>query len=392
MTNAFTDDGLARFDEAVAREVGEVPGLVALVSCGDEVHVATAGSLSLGGPEVHRDSLWRIASTTKPITGAAVMALVGEGLLSLDEPVARLLPELAEPRVLRRMNGPLDDTVPAARPITVRDLMTFTFGSGMAMEMFIAPEPWPVVQALAKLGLGVVGPPDPAEKPDPDTWMAGLGSLPLMAQPGERWLYNGGTLVLGVLAARAAGVPFAEVLRNRIFEPLGMRDTDFSTSDTSRLATAYSASDGGLEVADPPDGKWSRPPAFDDGSAGLVSTVDDLAAFARMMLRGGDPILSPEAVAEMTRNHLTDEQRRGAEPILNDGRAGGRLGWGLCQAVTLDGPHAGAFGWDGGFGSSFLVDPGRDLFVTVQHQRLWRGPDDFALHRRVEEAVYAALR
>ena len=235
MANALTDEGLARFDEVVAGEVGKVPGLAALVSCGEEVHVATAGSLTLGGPEVRRDSLWRIASTTKPITGVAVMALIGEGLLSLDEPVARLLPELAEPRVLRRMDAPLDDTVPAVRPITVRDLMTFTFGFGMTMEMFTASEPWPVVKAESTLGIGAIGPPDPEQKPDPDTWMAKLGSLPLITQPGERWLYNTGTLVLGVLAARAAGIPFADLLRDRIFEPLGMRDTAFFAADSSRL-------------------------------------------------------------------------------------------------------------------------------------------------------------
>ena len=141
MPDLLTADGLARFSTTAAARVGNetVPGLVALVARGDQVHAEALGSLSPGGPAVRRDSLFRIASVTKPVTGAATLALVREGLLGLDEPVGRLLPELAAPRVLRRMDGPLDDTVPARRPVTVRDLLTFTFGFGDTAEMFAAP-------------------------------------------------------------------------------------------------------------------------------------------------------------------------------------------------------------------------------------------------------------
>src|SRR5919199_2813695 len=151
MAEPLTRDGLARFGEVAAGHVGDdkVPGLVALVARGEQTHVEALGSLAIGGPPVRRDSLFRIASTTKPITGAATLALVDEGLLALDEPVDRLLPELANPRVLRRMDGPLDDTVPAAGPVTVRGLLTVTFGFGMAAEMSLATEPWPVVAAAA---------------------------------------------------------------------------------------------------------------------------------------------------------------------------------------------------------------------------------------------------
>jgi CubicO group peptidase (beta-lactamase class C family) len=234
---------------AAERHVGDsnVPGLVALVAVGDDVHVEALGHLSIGGPPVRRDSLFRIASTTKPIIAAVTMALVEEGLIGLDEPVDRLLPELGERRVLRRPDGPLDDTVPAERPITTRDLLTFTFGFGMASEMFASPEPWPVVARSDELGLATLGAPDPAVQPDPDTWIAGLGSLPLLAQPGERWLYNTGASVAGVLVARAAGERFGEVLRTRLFEPLGMRDTAFWTSETDRLATGYVAQAGRSE-------------------------------------------------------------------------------------------------------------------------------------------------
>ena len=241
MTDLLTADGLRRFDEAAAAHAGNgtVPGLVALAARGDQVHAVAAGSLTIGGAPVRRDSLFRIASVTKPVTGVAALALASEGLLRLDDPVDGLLPELADRRVLRRLDGPLADTVPARRPITVRDLLTFTFGFGFAVEMFSTAEPWPVVAAAAALHLSTIGPPDPAEQPGPDTWIAGLGSLPLLAQPGERWFYNTGASVLGVLLARAAGVSFPEVLRTRVFEPLGMRDSGFWTARPDRLATAY---------------------------------------------------------------------------------------------------------------------------------------------------------
>jgi CubicO group peptidase (beta-lactamase class C family) len=379
--------GLARLGEVAAAHVGDerVPGLVALVAHGEQVHVEALGSLSIGGAPVQRDSLFRISSTTKPITGAATMALIDEGLLALDEPVGRLLPELAAPRVLRRMDGPLDGTVPAERAITVRDLLTFTFGFGMAMEMFMAPEPWPVVTAAGELHLGTIGPPQPDEQPDPDTWIAALGSLPLLAQPGERWLYNTGASVLGVLLARAAGMPLADVLRTRIFEPLGMRDTAFYARDTSRLATAYMPTPQGLQAVDPPDGQWSHPPAFGDGAAGLLSTADDLLAFARMFLRGGSPVLSRDSVAAMTGDQLTPEQRRGIG-FLDADRS-----WSFCQSVVVDGPRAGAFGWDGGLGTTWLVDPRRDLAVIVMSQRQFETAQAPQFHRDVQDTAYAAV-
>jgi CubicO group peptidase (beta-lactamase class C family) len=186
--------GLERVAEITISQVGpdRVPGVVALVASGDDVHVEALGSLSIGGPSVRRDSLFRIASTTKPITGAVTMALVEEGLVSLDEPVERLLPELASQRVLRRMDGPLDDTVAGQRQSTVRDLLTFTGGFGMHVGMFMAAAPWPIMAAATGAQLATMGPPDPKAAPEPDEWIERLGSLPLMAQPGERWLYNTG--------------------------------------------------------------------------------------------------------------------------------------------------------------------------------------------------------
>jgi CubicO group peptidase (beta-lactamase class C family) len=371
------------FHAAAERQVADerIPGLVALLARGDEVHVEALGHLAVGGAAVARDSLFRIASTTKPIAAAATLALVEEGLIALDEPVDRLLPELAERRVLVAMDGPLGETVPAKRAITPRDLLTFTFGFGIVLEMFAASEPWPVVAAGNALRLATFGPPAPEVQPDPDTWIAGLGSLPLICQPGERWLYNTGASVLGVLLARAAGEPLADVFGTRIFAPLGMRDSGFWTAETDRLATAYRPTPDGLVVVDEPDGSWSRPPLFGDAASGLVSTVDDLLAFARMLLTGGGAVLSADHVREMTTDQLTAAQKAagGLGPEFFNGRS-----WGFCQAVT----DAGAFGWDGGLGTSWLVDPAADLVVIVLTQRQFETPALPRAHREIQAAAY----
>jgi len=389
MPDVFTEEGLARFGQVAASGVGDdkVPGLVALAASSDQVHAEVLGSLCIGGPPVERDSLFRIASTTKPITAMAALALVAEGLFGLEESVEGLLPELADRRVLERMDGPLDETVRAHRPITVRDLLTFTFGFGASADMFGAAVPWPIVEAERRLPLATLGPPCPDAQASPDEWIGALGSLPLIAQPGERWMYNTGASVLGVLVARAAKMPLCDVLRTRILDPLGCAGTTFWTEQTWRLPTAYLPSFDGLQVWDPPDGQWSRPPVFGDGASGLLSTADDLLAIARMMLRNGDPVLPGELVEQMTSDQLTPEQRERDTAAFLFGRS-----WGLCQAVATDGPRAGAYGWDGGLGTSWLVDPVHDLVVIVLTQRLFESPRLPKIHRDLQSAAYDALR
>ena len=342
-------------ETAVAR--GDAPGVVAAVATGDETHTAAAGAMAIGGPPMRPDTVFRIASITKPVTAAVVLSLADEGVLGLDEPVDRLLPELADRRVLRRPDGPLTDTIRAERAVTARDLLTFTWGFGMQGAMFMASEPWPIVTAAAERELASFGPAQPATTPEPDTWMARLGELPLLAQPGERWLYSAGSQVLGVLAARAGGAPFEDVMRERVLAPLGMHDTDFYAKDTSRLPTAYE----GPAVRDPPDGQWSRPPRFPDGAAGLVSTAADLLAFGRMLLRGGQPVLRAQTVAEMTRDQLTPAQRARVWPgfsFLGD------RGWGYGVSVTEWG-----YTWEGGSGTAWSNVPALDTTVVVLTQR-----------------------
>lgn len=220
------------------------------------------------------------------------------------------------------MDGPLDETVPAARALTTRDLLTFTFGFGMTMEMFTSPTPWPVVVAGEALCLSTVGPPNPDVQPEPEIWLANFAKLPLLAQPG------------------------------------------FWTTNTDRLATAYRPTPDGLVVWDEPDGTWSHPPSFGDGAAGLVSTAEDLLAFARMLLDGGGPVLSSDSARAMTTDQLTEGQKAhgGLGPDFFEGRS-----WGFCQSVLGNA----AFGWDGGFGCSWLVDPARQLTVIVLTQRMF---------------------
>lgn len=387
MRQRLTTAGTQLISEIARRHVDEeyVPGLVVLVAAGDDVYAEAFGRLGFDGPKTERESLFRIASVTKPITAALTLALVDEGLLSLDAPVDEILPELADRRVLRVVDGPIDDTEPAQRPITTRDLLTFTFGFGTLLEMFLSKETWPIVEAADALKLSTLGPPHPQEPPDPDTWIAGFGSLPLLAQPGERWLYNTGAHVLGVLIARAAGESFPDVLRKRVLEPLGMTNTTFWTNDFERFATAYVPTPSGLVVSDLPTGEWSRPPGFPDGAAGLISTVDDLHAFAKMLLRGGAPVLSRPLAKAMTTDQLSDEQKAfgGLLPNFFEERS-----WSFGQSVLADG----SFGWDGGLGTSWLVDPARNLVTIVLTQRMFESPEAPSIHGEIQEAARGALR
>ena len=227
--------------------------------------------MALDGPPMQRDSIFRLASKASAITAATVMTLVDDGKLELDEPVDRLLPELADRRVLRSMDGPVDDTVPAKRPITVEDLLSNRSGWGLILE---PPGTYPIQETIADLGIVGFGPPDPLMPFDSDEWLRRLATLPLFAQPGERFLYATGTYIQGVLIERLQGKSLGEVMAERIFERLGMKDTGFFVppDKLDRLVTAYRPTkDGGLEVLDDPKtGGWSRPPKFEPGDSGLV--------------------------------------------------------------------------------------------------------------------------
>jgi len=385
---------LARIDDLLrdcaARR--EIAGAVGLVARGDTVHVATAGVQDLASAvPMRRDTIFRIASMTKPIVAAAVMMLVDEGRIALDDPVERWLPELAGRRVLRAIGSPLDDTVPAARPITLRHLMTFTFGLGAVMA---PPDTYPVQSAMRALGVAP-GPEQVAMTPD--EYMRRIGTLPLMHQPGEKWMYHTGADVLAVLIARITGKPLGEFLRERIFAPLGMGDTGFHVAEPAmdRLATSYVRDDAGaLQISDPArGGEYAQPPAF---PSMLVSTADDYLAFARMLLRNGayagGRLLTPASAALMMTDQLSAAQKAASPffPGFWDTK-----GWGFGGAVVTrrdpTGANPGSYGWAGGRGTNFIVDPAADLFAILLIQRLMRGPNDMALNEEFLTLAFQAI-
>lgn len=385
-----------RLGAALRRHVdaGVLPGFVALVSHRGRVHVETAGTHAFGGgAPMRRDSIFRLVSMTKPVTAVGAMILVEECRLRLDDPVDAWLPELRDRRVLRTIESPLDDTVPARRGITLRDLLTFRSGYGEVA--FLAPMS-PLQGALfaAKLPLATF----PFEG-TPDAFMRALGGLPLAHQPGERWLYHMGSEILGVLIARASGRSLADFLRDRIFDPLGMKDTGFHLPEAkvSRLPTCYGSdmATGKLVVLhEARRGYAVEPTAFESGGGGLVSTADDLLAFGRMMLNKGelgrDRILSRPSVELMTVDHLTPAQKANSQFFENFWDA---HGWGFGMGVVTarddvaGGP--GRFGWDGAFGTSFWMDPREDLVGVFLTQRR---PDVLAIAPFVRDFWTAAYQ
>ncbi|MGW7100959.1 serine hydrolase domain-containing protein [Streptomyces sp. NPDC054838] len=360
---------------------GYLPGAVGLVAHGDRIEVAAVGSAGIGGfAPMARDTIFRVASLTKPVAAAAAMTLVEEGRLALDEPVRDRLPELASPVVVRTPSSPVDDVVPAERPITVEHLLTSRAGYGFPQDFTL-----PAVRALfTELKQG---PPQPRLIAEPDAWMKTLARIPLLYQPGEAWLYNTCSDILGVLIARVAGQPLPEFLAERIFEPLGMRDTGFAVpaADLGRFTGYYRGGGQGgadaLEPVDAPDGQWSRMPAFPSAAGGLVSTADDLCSFGRMLLAGGladgRRLLSAESVRQMTSDWLTPAQRAGGALFLEG------QGWGFGGSVDVARRNLwnqpGRYGWIGGTGTASHIVPATGSVTVLLTQRELGGPASPAL-------------
>jgi CubicO group peptidase (beta-lactamase class C family) len=382
-TGGLSSKRLARVRDVLSRhlDAGYVPGAVAVVARHGEVRIEAMGNLAFEGAGsktlMAADTICRVGSMTKPIVAACAMTLVEDCTLRLDDPVDEFLPELADMTVLADPNGPLDETVPAERPITLRDLLTFTFGTGIVVA---EPETIPIADALNTLQ---------SDEPElsPDEWIRGLGELPLVHQPGERWMYHTAADVTGALIARATGMSFGDALRERICEPLGMKDTAFTVGgeNLSRLATAYQRDDatGEIVVEDGPDGYWSRPPEFESGGGGLVSTAADYLAFASALLAGGthdgERVLSRPSVTLMTGDHLTPAQKAvsGFRPGYFDD-----IGWGFGMSVRTRRAHfgpwavsypplasVGSYGWPGIYGTGWYNDPAEDMTTILMIQR-----------------------
>jgi len=347
---------------AQAVDAGLISGAVTLVwHRGEVLQVNEIGHRDIGAAlPMTRDTIFRIASMTKPVTVAAALTLVDEGKLNLADPIDRWVPELEQMHVLADPIGPVSDTVPATRPITVEDLMTHR--SGLAYTFTVTG---PISSAYAHV----------SPRQDQDHWLAEIAELPLLHQPGERLTYGHSTEVLGIMLSRIEGKPLQAVLAERIFAPLGMTDTGFfiSADQRSRAATMYRL-DPESGLRDDAMGPVPvREPRFSQAGAGLVSTADDYLAFARMLFNGGslngERVLSEESVATMRRDRLTPEQR--TQPFLGAPFWAGR-GFGLnlslvtepARSAQLFGPGGeGAFGWPGAYGTWWQADPANDLIV-----------------------------
>jgi CubicO group peptidase (beta-lactamase class C family) len=386
----FSSKRLARVRAQLERTVdsGFVPGAVAVLARHGEVHVETIGNLAFEGAgsstPMARDTICRLGSSSKPFVAACAMTLVEDCTLRLDDPVDDLLPELADMTVLADPNGPLQDTVAAERPITLRDLLAGTLGTGMVPA---EPGTVPIADAL-----------DALRQPSPDEWIGQLGALPLVHQPGERWMYDTAANVTGVLIARATGMSLGDALRERICGPLGMKDTGFSVGADSigRLATAYERDNAatGEPVVEARD--FSRPPAFESGGGGLVSTADDFLTFASALLAGGtrngERVLSRPAVTLMTSDQLTSAQKAvsGFWPGYFDS-----MGWGFGMSVrtrrTHLGPSVGSYGWPGYYGSAWYNDPAEDMTAIFLMQRAHAGDQRLPMWLDLWTAVYQAI-
>jgi CubicO group peptidase (beta-lactamase class C family) len=379
----FSPARLDRMHTAMRRHVesGHTPGLVTLVHHRSREHVDAIGTMAFNSiMPMRRDTIFRLASMTKPITAVGAMTLVEECKVRLDDLVEEYLPELKDRKVLRTIESPLDDTVPAKRPITLRDLLTFRAGYGEVG--FLSPT-CPLQKAMMEARLPLT---EWLFAGTPDEFMKRLGNLPLAHQPGDRWLYHMGCEILGVLIARVSGQSLGSFLRERIFEPLGVKDSVFFVPESKldRLSTCYGTDllTGQLVVLDEArGGQVARAPVFEAGAGGLVSTIYDMAAFDQMMLNKGaygrERILSRPTIELMTMDHLTPEQKA-ASPFFanfwND------HGWGFGLGVItgrsdLSGVP-GRFGWDGAFGTSWYVDPKEEMVGILMTQRR---PDSLAI-------------
>jgi CubicO group peptidase (beta-lactamase class C family) len=350
-------------------EAGEFAGAATLAwRDGRVVHTAAIGrgDLATNRP-VARDTIFRIASMTKPVTSVAALMLHDDGRFALDEPIARHAPELARLRVLRDPDGPLDQTDAAARPITFRDLLTHRSGLTYG-ELHRGPIARACAEAIGK---------DIDNPFPPDEWMARLGTLPLIDQPGAGFHYGVSTDLLGFLVARLEGAPLGAVLERRLFRPLGMRDTGFTVPrekrtrraglcgfDAAGKPAALATTPGGHALAERPDDM-----AFESGGQGLFSTLDDYLAFARLFVGNGEVdgvrLLRPETCEMMASNQLTPHQRATARLLGRSLFAAGH-GYGMGVAVVMEPDKAdpltcrggvGTVGWAGAYGGWWQADP-----------------------------------
>ena len=393
----FSPGGLKAVTAAMQTAVdkGDAVGVVTLLYRHGEVAQVNAVGFQdqAAKAPMRRDTIFRIASMTKPIVSVAVLLLIEDGKLTLTTPVDRFLPELANPKLLRNPGDLLDSAGPSPRGITVLDLLTHRSG-------IVTPDtaPGPLVDAIKQA--------DADRENGFDAWIKRVGALPLAYEPGTRFNYGNSFDVLGILIARASGMTLPEFLATRIFKPLGMKDTGFvvPADKMARLATNYGLDPATKQrtVADQPgeNSHWARMPGFPSGAGGLVSTADDYLQFARILLgrgrAGNIRLLSHESVALMTANRLSPEQRK--VPFSGFEFWAGQ-GFGLGVSVVDDAAKQalspfgyasdGSFGWPGAYGTWWQADPKEDMIQIFLIQQ--PAADPRSPVRRFQEAGYRAI-
>lgn len=376
-------------------ESGAVAGVAALVYRNQTI----AHSLTLGWQDeaarkpIRSDTIFRIASMTKPIISVAALILLEEGVLRLDDPIERWLPEFSNPRVLRSPGAALEDTIPAERSIRVHDLLTHR--PGIVSHFFAEGA---MAEPVAQLSThALLLNPDL----DPDAWLRKLAALPLVYQPGSTINYGWATDVLGLLIARAANMDLADYLRTRLFEPLGMFDTGFHVppENIGRLSVGYGMRDGLRVAIDAPETSlWSQPPRTPSGSAGLVSTASDYLRFSAMLLNGGTGngprILSRKTIELMTADALTPAQRAAPFHDAVDYWVGQGFGLGVSVVDDIGKQFelgsAGKYRWGGAYGTWWFNDPQENLSAVLMIQ-LFEAYRHIEIHKDFENLVYQAI-
>jgi CubicO group peptidase (beta-lactamase class C family) len=359
MTSRF-DPVWHSIEDAV--KFGYAPGMVAGIRSHGETEVFATGLLAVGSPDAMTENTpFRIASLSKIVLGALSASMMSDGLFDLEDPVDTWLPELASPRVLVRPDGPLDETVAAERPITINHLLTLTHGLGVIFEET------PLSTAMSDAG--VAASPIPPQL-TADEFLARVGELPLLHQPGDRWMYNMGCDILSALLPRIAGETLLELLQKRIFASAGMTATSFTRT---HLPTEYFGTENGLTEYEEMNGVFEREPPFATLAGGLVSTVPDFLRFLSALADGR--LIPDDLRAAMTSDQLTPSQREGTDLLLGPDTS---WGWetGVVTSGDKPGASVGSYGWNGGTGTTGFVDPAHDLIGAVFTQRMMAGPLD----------------
>lgn len=400
----FSEAGLERTRKAMQGFVdsGDVAGCVTLAwRHGEIAQVEALGWRDAEATRpMNRDTLFRIASMTKPVTSVAALMLVEQGLIALDDPVARWLPELADLKVLVDPAGALERTEAARAPITLLDLLTHRAGFAYHFTSL-----GPLADAYSRVFNGFEALVDPA------SWLGHVAGLPLMFQPGARWHYGIATDVLGALIQRLSGLSLEDFFRTRIFAPLGMRDTGFIVppDKLDRLSVSYldDPDTHQRKVEDhPAASRWANPQRFQGGGGGLVSTADDYLRFARMLLgrgrlqgdadeRARGPRILSHASVDLMRTNFLDREQRLISAFGHALWAGQGFGLGLAivddpaQRIALGYRSTGSFGWPGALGTSWFADPLEDMIGIMLIQR--RSADPFPMAGIFERHLYDAI-